>query len=530
MGRVAHALGEMLGCPRRMWTRASGEQRLWFFCAFALSIAALIPIWSNRLLPLLDEPNHLASVFVLANYHAPWANLTRFYELNLRPVPYLLHFGIGWLFAHVAGAEFGHKVALSCYVLAIPCAGWVWCKRTKRSPWLALLTFPLAYSTSWAFGFHPFNSGLAAMLLALAAFDAFWERGGWACGAAAAISSFACYFGHALALVILCLCVGVLWIAHRWSWQRLTASALIILGPIALWYWQWSTARLRKSLGPGPWLDGHFTSVWQSIRELPSRTLDTVKGDGDTAVFWVLAAVALVVGAHSVWLRRRAPDGPNRTFRQWLFDLRTVPVILVMAAGYFGLPANMSRPFDWWFVAGRFAPVMAFFLFLVPIHPMRGAIRWVMVPAVAAGLWLPLYVSNRYAEFNDRAWPFVHMIERALPMTNVLYAELGDPSDPAVNEKPYSQAPSWIQAIHGGFNPAGFTLVFDNGPYGRREVLPAPRACVPCFHPRFLVGYQHIILRNEPRDHLLLDPRTWRRAHKEGAFTMYDRAAPGVGN
>jgi hypothetical protein len=61
---------------RERWARADREERL-FVVVFALcAVAALGPIWRVRFLPLLDQPNHISSVYIWHYFNDPAARLS----------------------------------------------------------------------------------------------------------------------------------------------------------------------------------------------------------------------------------------------------------------------------------------------------------------------------------------------------------------------------------------------------------------------------------------------------------------------
>ena len=173
-------------------------------------VACASPIWLVRFLPVLDEPNHLSAIFIWDALTDPASPLHASYALRIAPVSYLLHYGLAWSFAQLIGVEAAHKLVLTFYVAAWPLAAYLWCRASGRSAWLSLWTLPLAFSTCWSHGYHPFNLGMAAFLLGVVAHDRLLNAPSWRIWSGAALASLGCYFGHPLPLALLALCAGLL--------------------------------------------------------------------------------------------------------------------------------------------------------------------------------------------------------------------------------------------------------------------------------------------------------------------------------
>src|SRR5258707_179564 len=112
----------------------------WFRCAFlVLSLASCVPIWAARDLPLLDLPNHLASISIWHYYDDPSWDFQRFYELNLVPLPYWIHYLTVHLLTYLTGNVItANKLFLTAYVIGLPLAALVFAHRFRRSYWLSL--------------------------------------------------------------------------------------------------------------------------------------------------------------------------------------------------------------------------------------------------------------------------------------------------------------------------------------------------------------------------------------------------------
>lgn len=73
-------------------------------------VAACLPIWVPRYLPLFDLPNHLAAVFVWRHLHDPAYGLAEFYRLRLIPAPYWGYYLPLYLMSFVVPLEVASKL------------------------------------------------------------------------------------------------------------------------------------------------------------------------------------------------------------------------------------------------------------------------------------------------------------------------------------------------------------------------------------------------------------------------------------
>ncbi|WP_437638874.1 hypothetical protein [Sorangium sp. So ce854] len=514
--------------------------RVWsdrvFVATFALlAVAAIVPIWRVRFLPLLDLPNHLAAVHIWHNFDEPWTRFRDFYELSLRPAPYGVYHVLTHAVAHVVPLEDANRLVLSGYVLGIPAAALAWARRTRRSPWLSVLTFPLAFSLSWACGFLPFLVGVALLLAGVVALDAHLERPSRWRAAAVALLSVGCGLSHPLILFAYYVCVGVLMLCYVPRWSRIARALPPFAPAVALVLWQLVAFKSPMvDLRSGPRFQGAWVPWHEMIRSFPGYTLDSVSGELDTRLFWVLLSTASLLAlsglARRSSPRREAEPPPPSTVPGALADRlhrhRSLALCAAMVACYFLVPLHLARPFDWWFVSGRFSPLICFFGFLAITAPLRGRARLLMAPAVVAALVLPLHLSEKYASFDERLQPFTRLVARIPPGAEVLFVSLPPRTDEALIVEGTNHFSSWVQIMRGGFSADGWHNV--GFPFTLKRRLPAPPSnrgewFKPDVHG---VAYDYVLLRNERPDRsVFAGARTpFRRVARDGAFTLYERA------
>ena len=449
------------------------SERLAFaLVAIAACSCALAPIWVTRFVPLLDDPNHLSAVYIWHALADPASPLHWFYATNIVPVSYLLDYGLSYLLAHLLSVELAHKLMLSLYVLSWPAAACLWCRSSGRSVWLCLLAIPLVFSASWAHGYQPFNLSLSACLLAITAFDRLFAAISGKAFLAALLCSLACYFGHPLPLVFLLACVGVLWIVHGMPLLAGNAALLALLPALGFLRWQSNTANFPEGtwavvLGPEfPVLDGQR---WlERLRDLPEYALNPLSGPADSRLFSWLVLLALLL-----WFARALPLRPVRV-RQFLFEQRALWLALTLLALYLVMPEHLNDPVYLWIARGRLAPAIGYFVLLsAPVRPASGT-RWLAASAgVAACLLICVPTAREYRDFDRYMQGMAEVLEACPRDAQILTVRLGDHMYPGLDVPVFRQLPSWVQVIHGGYNPSSFPRPI---PFPFREIrqLPAP--------------------------------------------------------
>ncbi|HEX6835571.1 MAG TPA: hypothetical protein VF334_03305, partial [Polyangia bacterium] len=146
------------------------RHRYWLGVWLPLSVWFASPLWSARVIPLHDLPNHLARITALHYLHDPRWNLAPYYERSLQLVPYFAHFYLVHLLTYLTrSVTVANLVFMTAYIIATPLCGFAFARATGRSPWLALLLLPLAVSIYFQWGFIGFCVGTMLMLPALAA-------------------------------------------------------------------------------------------------------------------------------------------------------------------------------------------------------------------------------------------------------------------------------------------------------------------------------------------------------------------------
>src|SRR6516162_9650816 len=94
---------------RQLVLRTGGLPFIWL----ALTVLYLVPIWHQRLLPMLDTPNHLALIRGWHNFDDPSFRVAEYYSLRIRPVPYIFFYSTVHFLMYLFPIEIANKVFLS---------------------------------------------------------------------------------------------------------------------------------------------------------------------------------------------------------------------------------------------------------------------------------------------------------------------------------------------------------------------------------------------------------------------------------
>ena len=164
-----------------------------FSLAFVLTA---LPVFSTVLPPILDYPNHLARMHILAEAGAS-ATLGQFYTVQWAPLPNLAMDLIVPPLSAVLPLEAAGKIFL-LLIFALMAGGTVWLHRVVHGRWSLwpLLVFLLIYNRILLWGFLNYLFGLGLALCALALWLAERERPAWRRILLSSPLALAIYFSH----------------------------------------------------------------------------------------------------------------------------------------------------------------------------------------------------------------------------------------------------------------------------------------------------------------------------------------------
>jgi len=266
----------------------------------ALFVLAAIPVSLSTILPLVDYPDHLARMYLLA--HLPDSpTLQTYYATDWHPLPNLAMDAIVPILSRVIPLVSAGKLFVLATFLLLA-GGVAALHRVLAGRWTLwpCLAFSLLYNRVFLWGFLNYLFGVGLALCAFAAWIALRERSAATRMIVSAVFCLATYFSHLMAYGVLGLLifgyeVGLLW-RHRaavaqWAGGLLVAG-LPFVPPLAI-----------LMIGSAGAVSGatHFGSPWRKL-DLLFSIFDNYSRPFDVACF-VLALGAFAVGAWRRWIR-----------------------------------------------------------------------------------------------------------------------------------------------------------------------------------------------------------------------------------
>jgi len=478
---------------RRLLLAEGGLPLVWL----TLTALVLIPVWHQRLLPMLDTPNHLALARAWHSYHDASYHISDYYTLRIRPVPYLVFYTFIHFCMYVFSIEVANKIFLSIYLILFPLSVLALARALKRSPWLAVGGFALAFSQPWIYGFSSYLLGTVFMMLGFAALIRYLADKRTFDLIQILIYSLLAYLCHILPWFVFGLgSIGIL-LVHWKRWRAGAFAAFSMMPSLALAI----VAILEEQADHTYFNRGNkFVGIWRdfptSVLEFPRRVMELFPGNLDTLVLIVLSATAVGL---AVWKGTRSTEQTRE-------EQKVLPLLLLlMGLTYVSLPYQVSKPIYWWYLSPRLPSMMAPLLMLWPSVKLKGRQRLLMLPVVAACIALPIKLARLYRDFSNRNAPFTRLVSELPRGSSTLVVARGmmrgqhseeESGDPATSAPVYWHFSSWPMAIHGGYDP----YLFDQGiPVRPRVTLRAPAWSTPdTFDIRQAPDFDYYLVRFAP--------------------------------
>lgn len=330
-----------------------------------LAFALLYPVWSVAYPPLLDYPNHLARVFVLAHLHDPAYHFTDWYRADWGPFPYLGMDLILVSLQRVLPVAIAGKVFLSLCLLAVPLSVW-WLVRTANPGHdaLAFWGLLLSYNVFFLDGFVNFQLGLALCFLTVTLWIRYLGRPTarrWLLVLAAATAT---YFTHLIAFVLAGFVVFVYTAVERRRIRDQVLACLPFLPGVLIY--------VISGIGRQTSYAGELY-----FRDWPEKFFDALgayhhgySGMLDTVVLWATVAAILLAFVRNPDFRLRRSWAivflaaialycalPDEVGESWDIDVRVIPVAFILLL----LVAQLGR-------RQRIVGAIALLLFVARIH------------------------------------------------------------------------------------------------------------------------------------------------------------------
>jgi hypothetical protein len=503
---------------RRLLLAEGGLPLVWI----VLTALVLVPVWHQRVLPMLDTPNHLALARGWHNFHDPSWNISQFYELRLRAVLYMLFYVFIHLAMYVVPIEIANKLFLSLYLILFPLSVLSVARALKRSPWLALGAFALAFNQNWIYGFSSYLMGTAFFFFAIALLinylrdDGRWRA--WLLGVLCVMM----YFAHVLPWFTFGLCAIAL-LALNWDkglrvmWAAAAMLPSLILALLAVV----NDRAERAYMKTGESLTASWRDFPTDVKEFPRRVMELFPGKLD---YVVLSVIALTVVGLALWYGVGKSHEQRET--RWLKW-----ILIVLGITYLSLPYNVSKPLSWWYISPRLPSLIAPLLLLVPLVVVEGRKRLLFVPLIVACVVLPLKLARLYRDFSNRNAAFMRLVEEVPRGKSCFVAYRGmmrgsgseeKSGDPATSAPVYWHWTSWPMALRGGFGPH----VFDQGVPIRpvNPLMAPPYNQADMFDIRLAPEFDYYLVRT-PLETMEREPSI-KQVDALGEWVLYRRIGP----
>lgn len=419
---------------RRIVALADSRAGWWIACA-AICVVLLVPLCLVDVPPLLDYPNHLARMYVLA-FGAADPILSHMYAQHWAIIPNLAIDLVLPALLHVVPIYIAGRVILAATLL-LPLAGAIVYHRVAfgvRSYW-PLIAALGAYNALFLFGFMNFLLSLGMALLTAAAWMRWRDSHPHAATLGGAAAGVAIFFMHLFGLVFLAVLLGS---EELVTLRRLHAmggpvlprlcrrglQAAIMLAPIVV----------LTLAAPIDQLHGVvlYRPLWHKLYGLAEPFL-TYDGAPD-----VLTGAAVMVGLGLGWRHGRLRAAPGIGL-----------ALAVLFAAYLVCPFAMKGT---GFIDARF-PVMLFLLLAAGLRPVAVSLRLrAALAAVLAVTFLARTTSlaTVWFDHNQDLAAFRQVIAHVAPGSRVLVVTV-DPQD----------APEyWTNSPRGRQIPGFFRLEF----------------------------------------------------------------------
>ena len=515
--------GRRLQSTARALAKTLRPYAVWLAIWLPLALWFAHPLWSARLLPLHDLPNHLARISALHHLNDPSWNLAAYYRRSIQLVPYLGHFYLVHLLAYVTGSVISaNLVFMVAYILATPLCGLAFARATGRSPYLAFLLLPLAVSIYFQWGFIAFCAGVMLLLPALAALYRLLDSPSRTRAIVVGVWCAALYLFHIVPWAGFGL-YAIILIACELTAKRLRGPILAAIAMAPSLLMLVIGMRQARSFG---YLGNHrYEAVTDTPGKLLSRALSltnwwqTENRDEWILIGLMLALLVLVVSDSG------DADEP------WRQRLRIPLAFCLFIALSLATPFWIRQPFNWWMVNQRFLLPAACLALFFPRGPIRGPRAGILAAAIVASAWLPPAMARHYRDFSNRAAPLIALIQTPPLGSNTLVLTLPGHSfeDPELAPQMtiWRELYNYPLVYRGGYDP----YLYDDGfPIKRIAELPAPKVARAAetihspdetkFHAESMLrAWDYVIVSDEDRD--VLPPDGMLEVKRAGHWTLY---------
>ena len=324
MSQVKSFLRKVARAP--FWQRYPLPFALAFAVCAALTIHAhyTYPFWPGQ-----DDNYDKYCSMVVARMGADPAIGALYQPMQLWHSQTLLYLVSGTL-GHVMEPVSAMRLTYVCFAfLGTPLVtAWILVQE-RRSPWGALLAFPLAYGRMWSFGFLKFSAAAPFFLLTLFTFVLIFRtpRPTWRHALGYALSVWLLWTSHTQVFAFTGALLAVAWVAfllHRMNgWLAVapsktsprvfamqTAVAGVASVPVLVSFYAWyrdTQTRLGGLSEAGRWKAGLFGTLDEKFRAMLLLVQVTKLDDEQLQTVWLIGLALLCVALRKLGSRDRSP-------------------------------------------------------------------------------------------------------------------------------------------------------------------------------------------------------------------------------
>jgi hypothetical protein len=422
-------------------------------------IAVLCPIWTPAYLPLVDWPQHLAVISVLANYSDPAFGFEQYLYIDQHLTTYMTFYGGSALLAQIMSVDSAARLMLSLYFIGTPLSLAYLLRGLKRSPLISLLVFPVLFC--W-----PFYYGFISYLLAFPLL--FWALG-LVVRLSAKISikdivilTTVCvltFFTHALVYLILGLLMLILTLACcRLQWKKtisILSSGILSLVFFSIWitknYLENISSKLNNIL---------YDPLKDKITAIPGYLNEGFSDNSDKtiAILWLVCLLSIVaIGIVINILQLKKKD----TSLGRLAKSLAIPGLIAFLLGtlFFLLPMSAAGI---WAISARLVILAAIGLILLvpPLFDKEWQTALLFIPVVALTIWTGLINHKKFAIFDAETTGFNQVVEKTEAKKRV-YGLIYNSYSSSMSQPVYLHFPAYYMVTRGGI--VGFAF-FNNNP------------------------------------------------------------------
>jgi len=419
-----------------------------FIGLVVLTVMAVVPLWVGRFLPLFDYPAHLIVPAAMLHASDPAARIAELYDHQPGLNPNSLHYAFTYVLAQVLPLEVASKLFLSLAVAALPWAMVFTLRTFGRDVRLAYLAVPLCYSRAFWYGFVGHCAALSLSLVVLSLVALQVRSPSRRTGAWLGLTMLVLPFAHFFTMVLTFGAAVVVAVRER-SFKSLPHAAPVLAGPLVMV--PWFLSALSNPSGR-PSIDGQAFALWGGPKDLLAMLSHWFMDGYANHLDEVVAVTAIVVLA-LLFIRP--------SFGQPANALSSIPLTLgvLFSVGYFVLPFELHRPFEWWAMNVRLIPMAYLWLVVAaPVASLTVSGQRLLIPLVAVVFFYFGFVAVDFWRFNQREAGLSQVLEKVPKGASVLglYTGYREPMHYMHFEHFYASA---YAVIRGGGVAAPFTSI-----------------------------------------------------------------------